>query len=305
MRESFARLQSHAAAEADYLRQLQAAEDEIHAELKAWAEMEWPPFSGERKTKVENEMAESRKSRSGEFEDLIRDTLSAAALDAQNPDEHPADNPNEPPPDNLDGPPPCNLHAHPSSVLVPPPPPGTPPWRSGGADRSVVPPPPPGTPPWRRGEAVRPVVPPPPPPPPPAIMRPVASAAQPADQTEEVEADVLPVCIVEPTLKGQKAGSPESKVVAARYVACLMARHNEAGFDDLRAALSQKCGNFARRMTEGTGETKVEFRALSLLLLIRVGVSSIITDTLIDDNHIDHRIDDNPFGPFVGPSPWR
>ena len=128
---------------------------------------------------------------------------------------------------------------------------------------------------------------------------------QPADQTEEVEADVLPVCIVEPPLKVQEADSNESKVVAARYVACLMARHNEAGFGDLRAALSKKSSSFALRMTDGTGEKKVEFLALSLLLLIRVGVSSIITDTLIDDNHIDHRIDDNPFGPFVGPSPWR
>ena len=99
--------------------------------------------------------------------------------------------------------------------------------------------------------------------------------------------------------------NPDCCVVAAQRVACLLAMHNEAGFEELRGLLSHNSTTFARKMTDGTGEKELRFRALSLLLLIRVGVSSSITDNLIADNHSDHRLDDTPFGPFVGPLPRR
>ena len=145
--------------------------------------------------------------------------------------------------------------------------------------------------------------------PPPAgeYLQRVASYDQQPNQRQE-EQDMFPGREVNPLFgecERQTYVDRDCCVVAAQRVACLLAMHNEAGFEKLRGLMSQKSTTFARKKTDGTGEKELRFRALSLLLLIRVGVSSSITDNLIADNHSDHRLDDTPFGPFVGPLPRR
>ena len=149
------------------------------------------------------------------------------------------DNPAVHPADNPDEPTPCNPDAHPEPAVVPPPPP-----------------PPPAMP--RK---------PPPPPPPVEKMPPVATGAQ--------QVDLFPDRRVEPIFdlcEPPQYYNPDSYVIAAQHVACLLARHNEVGFERLREDLESKSPAFAKLKTEGNGETWLPFQALSLLLLIRVGV---------------------------------
>ena len=136
-------------------------------------------------------------------------------------------------------------------------------------------------------------------------MQPVASVAQQVPQMVDALPPLFPSRHVETMFREnerEKYAGPESYVIAAQRVSCLLALHNELGFEGQRETVCRDDNQFERMSTKGNGETNLEFKALSLLLLIREGVSTIITDNHIYANHIDHRIHDHPFGPFVGSS---
>ena len=275
---ALSRLQHHKELAKECLRQLREAEDRVHEELKEFANLANTALIEDRHAIAEEEITAGRRLRSGEYDRLI------TAVD--NHDEPPADNPAAPPADNHDVPPPCTPDARPLQAGVPPPPPGSPArWRADDYERLIQPQPPPA------GE----------------YLQRVASYDQLGKHRQE-EPEMFPGREVNPLFGAREKKTyvnPDCCVVAAQRVACLLAMHNEAGFEELRKVLTNSSKRFALKRSDGTGEKKLQFRALSLLLLLRVGVSSSITDNLIADNHSDHRLDDTPFGPFVGPLPRR
>ena len=264
---------AEAGKEQEALRELRSAEEQIHCDLKRYADCVYPKLEDDRREAVELKMLDRRKARRVQFDDHINSMSSGCptprgtvAVHANNPHVPPADNPDDTT----------------TAALVPPPPPGSPPRCSAAPARAPPTPTPPGE-----------------------SRQPVASVAQHVPQTEDAWRTMFPSRHVPAMFRETERDAfscPDQYVIAAQSVSCLLALHNEVGFAALREELCGKEKDFEMTKTNGNGERNLEFMALSPLLLTRVGVSSIITDNHFDDNHIDHHIADNPFGPFVGSS---
>ena len=277
------RAQQAEATEAYYLGQVRKCDERMHQDLKRWADMVNPKLSDDRMLAVELDEYNSRKARGADYDARIKSIASGCptprgslAVHVDNLVEPHNDNPDEPPADIPDVPPAYNPEDPTTAPLVPPPPPGSPPRWSAAAARVPPTPTPPGE-----------------------SMQPVASVAQQVPQMVDALPPLSPSRHVESMFRENARvaySGPDRYVMAAKRVSCLLALHNELGFERLRETLCRESSEFERATTEGNGEMRLEFKALSLLLLIRVGVSSIITDNLISDN---------PFGPFVGPSHGR
>ena len=263
-------LQQHAAKQQAYLREIKAAEERREQELTRWADLVSPQMTDTRREIVELDFLQRRAYRSARYDDIINRIPSGCATPRgsvarlyDNHVEPPADNPNQPPAESPD----------------------VPPAESPDNRDDLVPPPPPT------------------PMPPGASMPPAQAVAQQAPQMVDALRPLFPGPHVDPLFREHEQAPfrcPDTYVVAAQRVSCLLALHNEVGFEVLREALCREAKDFEAFTTPGNGEQEMEFKALSLLLLTRVAVTSRITDNHFDGNHIDHHIADNPFGPLVG-----
>ena len=231
---------AEAGKEQEALRELRSAEEQIHCDLKRYADCVYPKLEDDRREAVELKMLDRRKARRLQFDDHINSMSSGCPTPRGTVAVH-ANNPHVPPADNPDDTTTASVAQHvPQTEDA---------WRTMFPRRHV-----------------------------PAMFR-------------ETERDAF--------------SCPDQYVIAAQSVSCLLALHNEVGFELQRVELCRKEKDFEMTKTIGNGEREIEFMALSPLLLTRVGVSSIIADNHFDDNHIDHHIADNPFDPFVGSSHWR
>ena len=276
MRACYIRLSRHARAEADSLRHLREAEERIHADLKRWAEHVNHKLSDEVMERVVVEEFHHRAERGKEYEKQIINAEGGGPAPRgpanDHPEEQPADNPDVTTADNPDGPA--------TAALVPPTPPGTPPGCSAAAARDQP-----------TGQLMS--------------FPPGALVDPGVPQMEEALQPVFPGRDVETMFREHEREAyacQESFVIAAQRVSCLMALHNEVGFEGLRETLCRDDEAFESKATNGSGETTLEFMELPLMLLIRIGVSSMSSDAHIDDNCVDHPVDDYLFGPFVGSS---